>query len=284
MQHGWLGDDSWFERNNRDKTKFRSAEKIENIAKLLRANHIQDVYPHLCPCLPTGEIAASNKEQVELFLDGFKGIRVLPWVGGMRDSDALIDNASWRSTFASSCAKLLEDHPRLAGIHINIEPMPSGDKNYLLVLEEVRSKLPRGKILSIAAYPPPTFIHQFPQVHWDENYCREISARVDQVCVMMYDTSARLPRLYEQIMRDWTVEVLSWYKGNEVLLGVPCYRDENKWYHDMNSENIMHALRGIHGGLKNPLQSNYKGVCIYCEWEMTPEKWQTFRQEFLSSP
>ena len=85
IQHGWLGDDTWFERNRRDKLRFRSAEQVNQLAEQLSAYGIKYVYPHLCPCAHDGHIATVDHDQTEQFLDGIGEIQVLPWVGGVLD-------------------------------------------------------------------------------------------------------------------------------------------------------------------------------------------------------
>jgi hypothetical protein len=284
MQHGWLGDDAWFERNNRmeKKDSFRSSEHLQQVADLMRAHHIAYVFPHLCPAQPDGSAAVSDVAQVERFLDAFRGVAVLPWVGGVYGDSVRLEDAFWREKFVASCADLLARHPRFAGIHLNVEPMPSGNPAYLALLDELRAALPAGKKLSVAAYPPPTYWQPTPEVHWEESFSREVAARVDQVAVMMYDTSLHTSRLYEKLTHDWTRETLTWYAPREVLLGVPAYEDAGVEYHDPKTENIAHALAGIHAGLGDNVPQDFAGVSIYCEWEMTPEKWQTFEERFLS--
>jgi hypothetical protein len=39
--------------------------------------------------------------------------------------------ATWRERFRTSVHSLLTKHPRLAGVHINIEPLRSGDPDFL---------------------------------------------------------------------------------------------------------------------------------------------------------
>ncbi|MBX9724396.1 MAG: hypothetical protein K2X81_23505, partial [Candidatus Obscuribacterales bacterium] len=248
----------------------------------LKGKHIKDVFPHLCPCSPQGIIAAANPAQVEHFLDAFDGLRVIPWVGGVYGSDAKVEVLQWRANFVQSCAKLLNEHPRLAGIHINIEPMPSGNKGFLLLLEEMRKALPAGKIISVAAYPPPCIWQQTKELHWDEDYSRKVAALVDQATIMMYDTGLKSPGMYQQQMKDWTREVLSWYAPKEVLLGIPAYEDEGTGYHDPATENLTNALLGIHAGLEKPLPISYKGVSIYSEWEMNSTKWKLFQGRFCA--
>lgn len=133
----------------------------------------------------------------------------------------------------------------------------------------------------MAAYPPPTRWQQVPDVHWDEAYSRAVAARVDQAVVMMYDTSLRTPKLYEQLMKEWTREVLAWYWPTQVLLGVPAY-DDAAGYHDPGTENLQHALAGIHAGLGISPATNYAGVSLYCEWQMNETKWRAYGERFES--
>jgi hypothetical protein len=142
--------------------------------------------------------------------------------------------------------------------------------------------LPTGKLLSVAAYPPPTRWHPFEDVHWTEDYFRQVARRCDQLAVMMYDTALRKPKLYQHLMADWTGEVLTWSGGKSVLLGVPTYSDADSGYHHPDVENLENALRGIHRGLsRQPLEKNYQGVAIYCHWETDETEWTYFHDHFL---
>ena len=174
------------------------------------------------------------------------------------------------------------EHPRFAGVHLNVEPLTSGDQAFLKFLDQLRTAIPSGKILSIAAYPPPTRWHPFPEVHWEESYFREVARRTDQLAVMMYDTSLRVPKLYQRLMSDWTVEVLEWSEGKPVLLGVPTYDDAGTEYHRPDVENLENALLGIHQGLSaKSLPTNYQVIVIYCEWETDATEWNAVRERFL---
>lgn len=286
LAHGWLGANEWFIRNNKTNefTKYRSLASIKALAEKLRSHGIKDVFPHLCPAEPTGQLPPVDPKQVEQFLDVFGDFRVLPWIGGPNGSSVRAIDARWRSIFVASVRTLLTQHPRFAGVHLNVEPLPSGDKVFLLLLDEVRAALPPGKLLSVAAYPPPTRWHPFPDVHWEESYFREVSRRCDHIAAMMYDAGQKLPKTYQRLMADWTVEVLDWSEGRAVLFGVPTYDDAGVEYHDPKVENLHNALLGIHRGLsqKSP-PTNYQGVAIYCDWKTSDSEWAYFREHFLKT-
>ena len=276
--HGWLGDDAWFSRNRRDPAEFRSEEKISALLQKLAGNRVKTVYPHLCPARPDGKIAACDDAQVGRFLDhaGKYGIKVIPWIGGVLGESARPDDENWRKNFIASAGELLTKHPRLAGVQINIEPLPGGDADLLRLLDELRPVMPK-KILSVAAYPPPTRWHRFPDVHWQLSYINRVARHCDQLAVMMYDTAIPLEKFYINLMTDWTRELAGAVRptGCELLLGIPAYEDAGVGYHHPQVENISSALRGIAGSDR---KNEIGGIAIYCEWEMSDAKWQCWRK------
>jgi hypothetical protein len=284
LGHGWLGADSWFVENGKTNQlrEFRNPAHLHALAETLRRNHIHDIFPHLCPSDPYGNLPPMDDAQVERFLKEFRDFRVMPWIGGPAGASTRFPNAKWRATFIQNITNLLTVHSGFAGIQINVEPLTSGDKDFLNLLDQIHAALPQGKVLSVAAYPPPTRWQPYADVHWDENYFGEVARRSDQLAVMMYDTGLRVPKMYEHVMANWTAEVLSWSGGKPVLLGVPTYDDAEVGYHNPKVENLRNALLGVHGGLaRAALPSSYQGVAIYCEWETDTNEWNYFQAHFL---
>ena len=285
LQHGWLGDDSWFVRAKRldKKAFFRSDKACEELAKLFKNNNIKDIFPHLCPTTPNGHIQPVDKKQTKRFLAHFSDFRIIPWVGGVLGKHAFPGKPAWRKNFVLSCQQLLAEFPQLAGVQINIEPCPSTTKGLLTLLEQLRAALPKGKIISVAAYPPPTKFHPFPSVHWEEEFFRQVARRCDQMAVMMYDTALETEGFYRGLMATWTKEILEWSEKTKVLLGVAVYDDKGVGYHHPHVENLENGLAGIHKALldyeKVPL--NFQGVAIYCEWEMDESEWRTWQRQYL---
>ncbi len=284
LRHGWLGHDDWFARYDKRTEDYRSDARIAELADRMRAHGVTDLYPHLCPCAPDGPIAAVDADQVDRFLSHTDGARVIPWVGGVLGEHAWPDDPQWRAAFVGSVVDLLTTHPGLAGVQINIEPCPSGHEGFLALLAELRAAMPADDLLSVAAYPPPMALQPSLQVHWEEAYFREVAARADQMAVMMYDTGLRQPKLYRHLMAGWTREVIAWSGDTEVLLGLPAYDDAGVPWHDPAVENLEHALAGIHAGLASFEEppTNYRGVALYCGWEMDPTEWDLLREEFLA--
>ena len=287
LGHAWLSDDGWFARNpHHDPSSYRDPARITALAARLRKHHITDLFPHMAPANTDGRLPPIDAAQTERFLDGFDDFRVIPWIGGVLNLHCFPDRPDWRAAFIASITELLSNHPRLAGVQLNIEPLPTGNAGFLLLLEELRAALPDDKLLCVAAYPPPTRWHPHPDVHWDETYFRAVAARSDQLAVMMYDTALHRPKLYRHLMTRWTRDVIAWSGDKPVLLGLPAYDDAGTDYHNPAVENLPNALMGIHAGLP-PLSSlppNYRGVAIYSEWEMDEAEWVYFREYFQRTP
>ena len=278
LGHGWLGDDSWFIRNKRNKDDFRSVGKISALFKKLSDNKISTVYPHLCPAQLNGKIAPYDSIQVERFLDiaARYNIKVIPWIGGVFEESARPADEKWRQNFVASVDELLKKHPRLAGVQVNIEPMPSGNIDFSVLLKELQ-KVTLGKIMSVAAYPPPTRWHQFPDVHWHVFYIIRLTNHCDQLAVMMYDTAIPLEKFYIKLMTDWTNQLTAATRSSdcELLLGIPAYDDAEVGYHHPRVENINSALQGISASSR---KNEANGIAIYCEWEMDENEWSVWRK------
>ncbi len=102
IQHGWLGDDQWFQQHKKKANRFRNAQNIMKLKTLLLDHNITDVYPHLCLCRNTGEIPAVNARQTRQFLQMMDEFRVIPWVGGVINAQAFPKSPQWQCHFIES--------------------------------------------------------------------------------------------------------------------------------------------------------------------------------------
>ena len=154
LAHGWLGADAWFIRNGKtnEYSKYRDPSRLRELAEKLQRYHITDVFPHLCPAEPDGHLPAFDDSQAERVLDGLAGIRVMPWIGGPDGGSVRLQNSKWRAVFTNDVAGLLTAHPRFAGVHLNIEPVPSGDTNFLSFLQEQCDMTSSARALRVAGH------------------------------------------------------------------------------------------------------------------------------------
>ena len=80
-------------------------------------------------------------------------------------------------------------------------------------------------------------------------------------------------------MRVWTHELLDAMEGTKrgVLPGFPPARIPTAAI----MENLENAFAGIPAGLDGRESANDIGCAVYCEREMTPEKWNVWQSRFL---
>lgn len=288
LGHGWLGADDWFAGDKpNEKARFRSPQNIEKLAQLCRENGVRDLYPHLTPTQATGAVAAADDAQIERFLDNTPGLRVLPWIGGRMGKHIAPNDKIKTARFVASVGELMRLHPRLAGVHLNVEPWKSDDAGMLKLLDNLRTAVGPGKILSVSGYPPRDGFSPF-KLTWSRNYYREVANRCDQIAPMFYDTSIHDAKLYQWTYARWTKTVLNWTRDSnvEIVFGMPTYGAAGPAtgpvYHDPRVETLPNALAGLHRGLSeyDELPRNYAGAAIYCEWETDAAEWEIWRREF----
>ena len=289
LGHGWLSADSWF-GNDAEKARFREPKNIAQLARLCRENNVRDLYPHLTPTRNDGAMASSDDAQIERFLEETNGLRVLPWIGGRMGKHVAPLDASKSARFVASVGALMRRHPRLAGVHLNVEPWKSDDSGMLRLLDDLKIAIGPGKILSASTYPPRDGLHPF-KLTWSRAYYRAVAARADQIAPMFYDTSVHDAKIYQWSYARWAGAILDWTRDSDVqiVLGAPTYGAAGPTfgpvYHDPRVETLPNALAGLHQGLNEfkTLPRNYAGVAIYCEWETDANEWRIWRRDFSRS-
>lgn len=264
LSHGWFGSDSWFKKHKKNKDDY-SQEKKQKMVKQLRQLKVKFIYPHLCPANGFGKIPDINWNSINDFKTHNPDIKILPWVGGSTDSTVDLSDPKWRNQFIADAAYLLEN-PNIDGIHLNFEPLNSGNSDLPLLLKALY-EFKNNKIISIAAYPPPTIFHPHDSVHWNLKYYKDLSQYVDQFVPMMYDTALRNKKLYINLMRQWTVELNSVVGHKDLIFGIPAYEDFGVGYHDPIVENVENALLGIFAGVNECGVKSYS-LGIYSEWTL----------------
>ncbi|OGP81578.1 MAG: hypothetical protein A2Y95_11740 [Deltaproteobacteria bacterium RBG_13_65_10] len=276
--------------------------EIDTFAAILRENRIHDVYIFTgslnrdgrYPLWPLEDARAPKvlPKTFALLRERVPGIRLLAWVGGVhagfRRGQMDLRQHDVRAATAELCARLTTE-AGFDGVHLNIEPTRNNDDAYVELLADVRARLPRGKVLSVAAprvfsrVPP---FRPFRNHFWDLAYTARVAARVDQLAFMTYDTFMPFPKIHRAFLRYETKAIVRAVRmGNphaEVLLGVPTYDDHNI-SHVRNVETISNTLRGIRAGL-NDLRNDatpFSGVAIYASWTTDADEWSIYRALWL---
>ncbi len=263
-------------------------EEIAALAEGLRARGIKRIYPFLGPMDQEGWPGWRSKRGHIRYIPGQTGaflaefhriapeIRVLPWTGGNSGSDVRLDDENQRRAFAAHARQLI----RLGadGVHLNVEPVPSGSAAFLSLLREVKAAIGEHT-LSVAASPPRADPEE--DTHWELPYLREVCRNANEIAVMAYDTGLKSAPAYEELLARWTHQLAQALpppseKGCEWLMGVSAYDDDNA-DHRPDVETIGHSLNGIAAGLRGiAAPANFRGVAIYASLTMDAGKWAVY--------
>ena len=267
-----------------------SNDEIADLVASLRARGIRRVYPFLGPMDGDGWPSWRSKsglrrydpERAGAFLAEIKriapDIKVMPWTGGNLRQDVRLEDLNQRRGFVEHARRLVA--LGADGVHLNVEPLPSFTPGFRELLREVKAAI-GDKTLSISAYPPPTELHPFPEVHWELPFLRDVCNDADELAVMGYDTAVSSVPVFRDLITRWMGELIATLAPSsagscEWLMGVPTY-DDDKPYHRPDVETIDTSLAGIIAALRTHGRPDYfRGVAIYASFTTDERKWALY--------
>jgi hypothetical protein len=270
-----------------------TSKEIKALVASLRERGIKRIYPFLGPMDKEGwpgwrsstGIKRYIPERAAAFFTEFHRIapeiKIIPWTGGILNRDVRLTNKAQRKAFADHARRLIA--LGADGIQLNIEPMPSHSPGYRELLQEVKAAIGKNHILSLAAYPPPTPLHPYPDVHWELPFMRNVCMDADELAVMAYDTAVKSPGTFEKLIATWTRQLAATLPspskgGCEWLMGVPAY-DDDKGYHRPDVETVEYSLKGIRAGLGSiKVPESFRGVAIYASFTTDSNKWTVYNK------
>jgi hypothetical protein len=172
------------------------------------------------------------------------------------------------------------------GVQLDLEPVTSGDKAFLALLDGILSRQPAGKLLSVAGYmlePTRAILNRVritprngaTPFYWSHDYYREVLSRVDSVVMMNYDTGIQSSSEYEQWTIYQIVELLRIRSsvGDKLIhLGIPAYKYGRRGLFNAQAESAIVALDAARKVLGRFCPAAV-GFAPYHESEMTQELW-----------
>ena len=276
----WL-EHRWLERQH-------STAEMEELVTALAARGIVYVYPHLIPFNNAGRLPVHSREQMRTFLEVARrlapGMKVLPWVGGLRvgwkrtrqGSVDLADLAQ-RQRMMAECRGLMDEG--FHGIHVNVEPIDDGNVEFVALLRALRTAIGEDRLLSISAvHPGPVRLPFAPNFFWTPAYYERVGAVADQVVIMGYDTALPTATLYRRYVAWTATTITRRLEGSRarVLMGIPTY-DGAGIVHRAGVETTENALLGTIAGLRGlGTGGTLEGVALYAEWTTDVEEWLTY--------
>ncbi|GGS79294.1 hypothetical protein [Streptomyces cinerochromogenes] len=278
----------------------KTGKDVKALARRLSDTGIRDLYVHAGPLEHDGTLPASAYPKARWLTAAvhreLPGVRVQAWLGDKLASEGpeglRLDRPATRAAVLDSTRSVLA--AGFQGAHFDLEPLHSGDRDYLGLLDDLRELThARGAVLSVAAHqidPLPAF-HSFwgattghPK-WWSQAYFGQVARRVDQIAVMSYDTMQPLQSLYGGYVAQQTslaLEVTP--EGTDLLMGLPFYH-ENRFGHWAHAETVPAAVRGVRLGLSRTDADRARfGVALYVDFAATEDDWTAYRKDWVRTP
>jgi hypothetical protein len=271
----------------------RTPADLEQLRERVQGTGIHDLYVHAGPLEPDGSLdpkrypaAAALIADVHRVLPG---VRVQAWLGdtvahggtpGLHLGDGAV-----RTAIRRSAEQILD--AGFEGVHLDLEPVASGDPGYLRVLESVHALTAvRGVPLSAAApqidpLPALHTVAYLPFSHpkwWSQDYFGQVARRVDQIAVMAYDTSMPTTSLFGGYVAQQTgLALRATPVTTDLLIGLPGYHTGGMGHHAY-AETVAAAVRGARVCLAREDRTRRTfGLALYVDFHATAADWAAYR-------
>ncbi|MFI8890797.1 hypothetical protein [Streptomyces paradoxus] len=285
----WLGH-AWVDGRKKD-------ADVTALARRLKDTGIRDLYVHSGPLEHDGTLPKSVYPKARWFIeavhDKIPGVRVQAFLGDvLADEDSegmLLADPDTRSAVVRSARQVLDTG--YEGIHLDLEPMPSDDRDFLTLLDALRRETrSRDAQLSVAAHQ----IDPLPALHtvfglftehpkwWSQEFFGQVARRVDQIAVMSYDTAQPLESTYGGYVAQQTSLALEVTPpSTDLLMGLPFYYESN-FTHWGHAETVPAAVRGVRLGLSrtDADRANF-GVALYIDFAATEADWRAYKEDWV---
>jgi hypothetical protein len=259
----------------------------------IKDSGISDVYVFAGQMGADGHLDPARYAEARPFLAAFRAalpqVRVSAWMSGvLGPGNISLASATTRARITASAAALLR--AGFSGIHYDIEPVPSGDQDYLRLLQATSELRPRPEPLSVSVpklEPLPGLrlpwqLAGVGPVFWTTAYLTAVSQHVDQVDLMAYDTAMPFGSLYGgYVARQTSLALAAVPARVRLLIGIPCYHYTNL-QHRASAETVAAAVHGIRVALTAARGSHRDvGVALFADYSSIPQDWQSYVSAWL---
>ena len=234
----------------------KPAVAVGDLARSIREHHITEVYLQIPPPNGDGVLAALDAARTEALLYECYDARGWAQING---ASFLLDDVRWRRFFIVELRRLLDRHPRLRGVQLDLTAVADGNAALLTFLDELRpAPAPDTRPISIAAGA------------WSEVYFREVARRADQLIIPLEVSASVLSRFSTARNLGRIGHALAWSESKPVLFRIPA------------DKRLRRAMGTIHLGLsRQPLPDQYQGIILDAGDAPTSDTWTDLRMRFL---
>ncbi|MEU3995267.1 hypothetical protein AB0E76_05510 [Streptomyces fungicidicus] len=286
----WLGH-AWVDGRKKD-------ADVTALARRLEDTGIRDLYVHSGPLEHDGTLPESAYPRARWLIDAvhreLPGVRVQAFLGDVLATEGpdgmRLTRAATRAAVVRSAGQVLD--AGYDGVHLDLEPLHSGDRDYLSLLDDLRAVTrAEDARLSVAAHQ----IDPLPALHsvaglfadhpkwWSQEFFGQVARRVDQIALMSYDTAQPLEGTYGGYVAQQTSLALEVTPPTtHLLMGLPFYYESNPshWGH---AETVAAAVRGVRLGLsRTDADRELFGVAPYIDFAATETNWEEYREGWVN--
>ncbi|MFS7880040.1 MULTISPECIES: hypothetical protein [Streptomyces violaceusniger group] len=282
----WLGH-AWVDGRNGE-------AQLAELVQRMRGTGVRDLYVHAGPLEHDGSLRAARYPKARWLVDAVRrelpGVRVQAWLGDVLSTEGEtgmdLGAPATRERVVRSAGQVLD--AGFAGVHFDLEPLHSGDRDYLSLLDDVHAVTRAHHApLSVAAHQ----IDPLPSLHsvagfvaghpkwWSQSYFGAVARRVDQIAVMSYDTAMPMESLYGGYVAQQTRLALeATPRGTDLLMGLPAFHTDDIGHRE-SAETVAAATRGARLGLsREDAHRERFGVALYVDFAATPGDWAAYRR------
>jgi hypothetical protein len=249
--------------------------------------------------------ATDKFENVKAFVKAFKAAYpeslLYGWVSlPTTDADNLprLSDVTLQQQVAAFSKEVMDEFG-FDGVFLDAEPVWDGDQDFLVLLRTIRTSIGTETLLS-AAIPPdwspsnaniPVPALMEPGTEWEKEYKQSVALLVDEMVVMVYNSTLATPADYSQWvayqLKSFALAVAELNTPTDLLIGIPTYDAEppENPAHDPLVENVDSAVAGVRMGIEQAGDAAryFKGLAIYAEWTTDDAEWADFKQTWLQS-
>jgi hypothetical protein len=272
MGHAWVGGQ-------------RSQADLTALVTRLRGTGIRYLFVHAGPLSANGSLNPALDPKARWLTAALHAalphVIVEAWLGDIVGSGGLnLESGTTRDQITHSVRQVLGYG--FDGVHLDLEPVGTGDPGYLALLAEVRQVTrPDGKQLSVAVPPVELAggLHAImPGDWWTSAYLRAVAGQVNQVAIMTYDIGvAPTSGAYSgYVHRETEVALAAVPPDVTLLIGVPAYRTTGIWLIN-GSATVASAIRGVRLAISPHPPDRPLGVALYADFTATAQDWSSYQ-------
>lgn len=273
----------------------RTSEDIRNLGLGLASTGVRDVFVHVGPLEDDGTLDSQRRPQAAALLSELRAaaprLRVQAWIGNvLGDGGLTLADVSTRDAVVAASLDLVAEG--WDGVHLNVEPIASGDSAYLTLLDDLGVIRDSDTVLSVAAEPlelrsglaRATDAVRDP-LWWTGSYLSQVAQRVDQVAVMAYDTGLPTEALYTGMLVRQTHQALAAVPDDvDLLIGAPAFHTDNLGHRE-HAETVRAAALGTRIAVNRERECDRDvGLALYVDFDATDQDWIWYCEHWVGRP